>query len=161
MSANEEWKTIVATSLGWEEAHASLETAIAGLPADLRAKKPAALPHSVWDIVEHIRIAQNDLLDFCVNPDYQHNLDWPADYWPKETASVRDADWEKSIAAFQKDRESLKAFTAGDDRDLSSKIPWGTGQTFLRTILVELDHASYHTGEIVTVRRLIGAWPAK
>jgi len=159
MSGNEQWKGIVASSLDWEQAHASLEHAVAGLSAELRSKKPTSLPHSVWDLVEHIRIAQHDLLDFCTNPEYHHDLDWPADYWPKEAKPVSDAEWEKSLADFSNDRQKLKAFTSEEGSDLSAAIPWGTGQTFLRTVLVELDHASYHTGEIVTVRRLLGAWP--
>ena len=156
---SDSWKTILASSLDWEQAHLSLENAIAGLDPSLRHEKPTSLPHSVWDIVEHIRIAQHDLLDFCRNPDYHHDLVWPDDYWPKERAPVSDDTWEKSIAEFKREREELKAFTTEEGRDLTGAIPAGTGQTYLRTVLVELDHASYHTGEIVTVRRLIGAWP--
>ena len=157
--SDEGWKSIVASSLDWEQAHTSLENAVAGLTPELRSRKPASLPHSVWDLVEHIRIAQHDLLEFVSNPNYHHDLDWPDDYWPKETGAVADAEWEKSIGEFKREREALKAFTSEPGRDLTAAIPAGTGQTYLRTILVELDHASYHTGEIVTVRRLLGAWP--
>lgn len=156
---SDSWKTIVASSLGWEQAHMSLENAVAGLDPTLRNEKPTSLPHSVWDILEHIRIAQHDLLDFCRNADYHHDLAWPDDYWPKDASAVSDDVWEKSIAEFKREREELKEFTTEDGRDLTGAIPAGTGQTFLRTVLVELDHASYHTGEIVAVRRLIGAWP--
>lgn len=159
MPETDGWKSIVASSLDWEQAHMSLESAVAGLAPELRSKKPEALPHSVWDILEHIRIAQHDLLDFCTNPDYHHDLAWPDDYWPKESRDVSDAEWEKSVTEFKREREELKKFTTENDRDLTATIPAGTGQTYLRTVIVALDHTSYHTGEIVTVRRLIGAWP--
>ena len=159
MPENADWKSIIASSLDWEQAHRPLESAVAELPPGLRATKPSGLPHSVWDILEHIRIAQNDLLDFVSNPNYHHALSWPADYWPAATDKVSDEQWEKSLASFKHDREKLKAFTTDAGRDLTATIPTGTGQTYLRTILVEVDHAAYHTGEIVAVRRLIGAWP--
>jgi uncharacterized damage-inducible protein DinB len=159
MPENADWKSIVASSLDWEQAHLNLESATRDIPAGLRATKPNGLPHSVWDILEHIRIAQHDLLDFVSNAHYHHDLSWPADYWPAGTDTVSDEQWEKSLAAFESDREKLKAFTTEPDRDLTAAIPSGTGQTYLRTILVEVDHAAYHTGEIVAVRRLIGTWP--
>ncbi|HZK77604.1 MAG TPA: DinB family protein, partial [Gemmatimonadaceae bacterium] len=129
MSEKEGWKPIVASSLDWEQAHMSLENAVAGLAPELRSKKPTSLPHSVWDIVEHIRIAQHDLLDFCTNADYHHDLVWPDDYWPKEEGSVSDADWNRSIAEFKREREELKAFATEKGRDLTAMIPTGTGQT--------------------------------
>jgi uncharacterized damage-inducible protein DinB len=153
------WKTIVASSLDWDQAHMSFADAVAELDPSLRNKKPEGLPHSVWDIVEHIRIAQHDLLDFCRNPDYHHDLTWPDDYWPKGSGPISHDDWGNSLAAIDRETSELKAFTTEHGRDLTEKITAGTGQTYLRTILVALDHTSYHTGEIVTIRRLLGAWP--
>lgn len=153
------WKTIVASSLDWDQAHMNLDDAVAELDPSLRNKKPEGLPHSVWDIVEHIRIAQHDLLDFCRNADYHHDLTWPDDYWPKETGSISHEAWANCLSEIDRETTELKAFTTDDERDLTSRIPAGTGQTYLRTVLVALDHASYHTGEIVTIRRLLGAWP--
>ena len=153
------WKTIVASSLDWDQAHMSLEDTVAALHPALRNQKPDGLPHSIWDIVEHIRIAQHDLLDFCRNPDYHHDLTWPDDYWPKETGPISHDTWGKSLSEIDRETNELKAFATDEKRDLTAKIPAGTGQTYLRTVLVALDHTSYHTGEIVAIRRLLGAWP--
>ncbi len=130
-----------------------------GLPAALRGERPAGYPHSVWELLEHIRITQHDLLDFCQNPDYEEKLAWPRDYWPITPAPLSEDAWDKSIADYQRDREALARFTTDSKIDLTAKILRGTGQTYLRTILVAVDHASYHVGQIISVRRLLGAWP--
>jgi hypothetical protein len=156
--AESTWQEIVASSLDWEQAHANLDSALADLkPAD-RGRRADNHPHSVWDLVEHIRIAQQDLLDFCTNPNYHHALEWPAGYWPTSHAPSSDKAWDDTIAAIKRDRDALAAFTASGKVDLASKIPHGTGQTYLRTVLVAVDHAAYHIGQIIDVRRLIGAW---
>ena len=159
MDSSERWKEIVASSLDWNQAHLSLENAVDGIPAELRGRRPDGLPHSPWELLEHIRIAQHDLLDFCSNPEYEHEMSWPDDYWPVPRPSISDEEWANSLAEIRKDREALKELTTQSGRDLTEKIPKGTGQTYLRTILVALDHASYHTGELLAVRRLLGAWP--
>lgn len=161
MESRDAWKAIVASSLDWEQAHLNLQNAVKDVPAELRGRRPPGLPHSPWELLEHIRIAQHDLLEFCSDPNYHHELSWPDDYWPKPQDTVSDSAWEKSLADIRKDRDTLKAFTAEPGRDLTAKIPSGTGQTYLRTILVAVDHAAYHTGELVAVRRLIGAWAEK
>lgn len=153
------WKEIVARSLDWEEAHLGLDSAVKDLPRELRVRRPAGLPHSPWELIEHIRIAQHDLLDFCRNSNYKHALNWPDDYWPKAGAEPSDTEWEKSISALRSDRDALKQFLLEPGRDLAARIPHGTGQTYLRTFLVAADHAAYHLGELVAVRRLLGAWP--
>ena len=159
MTKKEAWRAIVASSLDWEQAHSSLENALRGLPSELRAKKPAGFPHSVWDLLEHIRITQRDLLDFVQDPDYEEKLQWPKDYWPSNPAPASDKEWNTSIAVWKKDRQALERFTTDSDLDLTTRIPRGTGQTYLRTILVAVDHASYHLAQIITVRLLLGAWP--
>jgi DinB family. len=156
---SDSWKSIVASSLDWEQAHMSLESTVAELDPSLRNRKPEGLPHSIWDILEHIRIAQRDLLDFCRNPDYHHDMKWPDDYWPKETGPISHDAWAQSLSEIDRDTNELKSFTTGEGRDLTAAIPAGTGQTYLRTVLVALDHTAYHTGEIVVTRRLLGAWP--
>ena len=160
MPPDEEWKAIVASSLDWEQAHLSLDNALKDLPANLRGRRPEGLPHSPWELLEHIRIAQHDLLEFCRNPNYSHDLKWPDDYWPRAEDTISDESWEKSLSEIRRDRNDLKALTTEAGRDLAAKIPHGTGQTYLRTILVAVDHTAYHTGELVAVRRLLGAWPA-
>ncbi len=152
-------RTIVASSLDWEQAHLKLENSVKDLPVNLRAQRPPGLPHSPWDLLEHIRIAQHDLLEFCRNPDYEHAMKWPDNYWPAAAGEISDSSWEKTLDEIRRDRDAFKQFTTDPSRDLTAKIPKGTGQTYLRTVLVAIDHAAYHTGELVAVRRLLGAWP--
>ena len=159
MSNKEDWRAIVASSLDWEQAHSSLENVLKGLPSELRGKRPNGFAHSAWELLEHIRITQHDLLDFVQNPDYEEKLVWPKDYWPSASAPSGDKAWNESIAAWRKDRMALERFTTDTKQDLTAKIPRGTGQTYLRTVLVVVDHASYHLAQIVTVRQLLGAWP--
>ncbi|HEX2693059.1 MAG TPA: DinB family protein [Gemmatimonadaceae bacterium] len=161
MGKGQDWREIVASSLGWEQAHTNLEHAVEDFPRELRGQRPEGYPHSAWELLEHIRITQRDLLDFCQNPDYKEELAWPQDYWPSSPAPGSAAAWTRSVNACKKDRETLAKFATDSDVDLTSRIPRGTGQTYLRTLLVALDHASYHVGQIVAVRRLLGAWPAK
>jgi uncharacterized damage-inducible protein DinB len=158
---DEGWRAIVASSLDWEQGHLNLDNAVKALPANVRGRRPEGLPHSPWELVEHIRIAQHDLLDFCRNANYQHDLKWPDDYWPPAQDTISDESWERSLAETRRDRDALKALTTDPELDLSAKIPHGTGQTYLRTVLVAVDHAAYHTGELLAVRRLLGTWPAE
>lgn len=154
-----DWRRIVASALDWEQSHARLESTLKDLPETLRGERPAGYPHSAWELLEHIRITQRDLLDFCQNPNYEEKLSWPQDYWPPTPAPPTADAWDKTIEDYRRDRDALARFTTRSDVDLTKKIPRGTGQTYLRTILVAVDHASYHTGQIVSVRRLLGAWP--
>lgn len=157
MASPNEWRSIVASALEWEQAHASLASAVDGLPAELRGTRPDGLAHSIWELVEHIRIAQWDLLDFCIDPNYKE-LEWPAEYWPSTPAPPSEQAWLDSLAAIRRDAEAFAEFTRNDPRDLTLPIPHGTGQTYLRTVLVAVDHTSYHVGQILDVRRLLGAW---
>lgn len=152
------WARIVASSLNWEQAHASLDSAVKGLPADLRARRPDGLPYSVWELVEHIRITQRDLLEFCANPNY-HEPKWPDDYWRRSPAPPSDAEWNESLETCRRDAQAFAAFTTENASELTERIPHGTGQTYLRTVLVAVDHTSHHVGQIIAVRRLLGAWP--
>jgi len=151
-------REIVARSLSWEEAHATFDKAVANLAVDLRGKRPADFPHSCWELLEHIRIAQEDLADFMERADY-HQYKWPDEYWPSNPAPPSEKAWDDSIAAVLRDREHLKEITMRESIDLTAKIPWGNGQTYLRTILVAVDHTAYHVGQILAVRKLLGAWP--
>ena len=157
---SDSWQQIVASSLHWEQAHANLDTALKDLAPGDRGRRADAHQHTVWDLVEHIRIAQEDLLDFCTDAAYEHKLEWPAGYWPTAHAPTNDAEWDESIARIKRDRAALADFTTSGSVDLTAKIPHGTGQTYLRTVLVAADHAAYHIGQIVDVRRLLGAWPS-
>jgi hypothetical protein len=158
MSETSNWREIVASSLDWEQAHVSLDRAVDGLPADLRGRRPEGAPHSIWEELEHIRIAQRDLLDFCTDPSYAHAMAWPDDYWPSRPEPAGEAEWEACLAAIRADREALKRWTVEAQVDLTQPIPWGSGQTYLRTVIVATDHAAYHVGQIVLIRKLLGAW---
>jgi uncharacterized damage-inducible protein DinB len=143
--------------LNWEDAHAGFEQAVADLPPELRGRTPDGLPYSAWQLVEHLRIAQADILDFCRNAHY-HEMKWPDDYWPKSPAPPSAAAWDESIRCFRDDREALQALAADPAIDLTATIPHGQGQTYLREILLVADHNAYHVGQLVLVRRLLGDW---
>ena len=145
--------------LDWREAHADFDAALADVPAGKRGIAPAGLPYSLWQIVEHLRITQRDILDFCINPKYQE-MAWPDDYWPATVSPPSDDAWEASLAAYRRDREAMQALARDPHIDLLAQIPHGSGQTYLREILLVVDHAAYHIGQLVLVRRLLGIWPA-
>jgi uncharacterized damage-inducible protein DinB len=152
-----DWRAIVASALDWEQAHVSLDDAIADLPPNRRGERANGFPHSVWELLDHIRRTQADLLEFCRNPRY-HEPTWPDDYWPSTPAPPDESTWERCLAEIRRDRDALARFARESDVDLTTRIPHGTGQTYLRTIIVAVDHTSYHVGQIVAVRRLLGAW---
>ena len=146
--------------LDWEEAHVAFDKAVGGIPVDQRGARPAGFEHSVWQLLEHMRLAQHDLLDFCVNPQYEHTLTWPDDYWPRKPAPPSAGAWEESLATFKADRERLKSLVQDSSIDLFALVPTGKGhQTYLRAILLVVDHNAYHLGQLVAVRRAIGLWP--
>jgi len=151
-------RAIIASALDWQEAHATFDAAVADCPAALRGVRPKDFPHSAWELVEHIRIAQEDLADFMESADYPV-IKWPDDYWPKAPEPPSDEAWENSIKAVRHDRDRLKEIALRPSIDVTAKIPWGTGQTYLRTILVAIDHTAYHVGQIIAVRKLLNAWP--
>jgi uncharacterized damage-inducible protein DinB len=140
-------------------AHAKFEDAIADWPEDLRGKRAAHFPHTAWQLLEHMRIAQHDILDFSRNPQYQE-LKFPDDYWPQQDAPPNSAAWQESVKHFERDRKALEELVARADSDLYAKIAWGSGQTLLREALLIADHNAYHLGQLVALRRALGAWSA-
>jgi len=139
-------------------AHLDFEAAIADLPVELRGVKPPGIPHTAWRLLEHMRLAQWDILDFCRNPNYVEP-EFSA-YWPQDDAPPDAAAWEKSVEAFRADRKAMEELVADPSTHLFAPIPLGTGQTILREALLVADHNAYHLGQVVMVRRLLGAWPA-
>jgi uncharacterized damage-inducible protein DinB len=148
----------LARALGWGEAHMTFEESVAGLPPGLRGRTPKGLPYSPWQLLEHIRITQHDILDFCRNPKYEE-ISWPDDYWPKSAAPPSDGAWDASVRKVAEDRAALQALARDTSIDPAARIPHGTGQTYLREILLVIDHTAYHMGELIVARRLLGAWP--
>jgi hypothetical protein len=147
----------LARVLDWEDAHAGFDKAVEGIPVDKRGARASGFEHSPWQLVEHMRLAQDDILDFCVNPQYQHTLKWPDDYWPDPVPS-NDAAWNNSIAAFRQSRDKMKRIARTVD-DLTARVPTGkNGQTYVRAILLVADHTAYHVGQLVAVRRALGIW---
>ena len=145
--------------LDWEDAHVTLDRAVEGIPADRRGARASGFEHSPWQLLEHIRIAQEDILDFCVNPSYTHARRFPDDYWPRDPGPRSPQAWTDSLSSYARGREAMKRL-AHDVEDLTAPVPSGTGtQTYLRAILLTADHAAYHVGQIVAVRRALGIWP--
>jgi hypothetical protein len=147
----------LARLLGWEDAHVGFDKVAHGIPPALRGKRPARMPYSAWQLVEHLRITQQDILDFCRNPQYQE-LHWPRDYWPASASPPSTRAWAASIKAFKADRDALRQLAADRQIDLTARIPHGSGQTFLREIVLAADHTAYHVGQLVLLRRLLGIW---
>jgi len=138
-------------------AHVNFDAAVKDLPSELRGKRPRGAEHSPWQLLEHLRIAQWDILEFSRNPGHQ-SPDWPSGYWPVNPAPPDDRAWEKSVRAFRRDLKALCDMVADDSTDLFARIPHGEGQTVLREALLAADHNAYHIGQLVLVRRLLGAW---
>ncbi len=137
-------------------AHVTFSDSIKKLPADLRGVVPEGMPYSIWQLVEHIRITQYDILDFSRNPDYKE-IEWPKAYWPEETAPANDAAWKHSVEQVDKDLHTFIELLEQSD-DLFAPFPYGSGQHLFREAVLLLDHTSYHTGEIVALRRMLNAW---
>jgi hypothetical protein len=141
-------------------AHASFDAAVDGLTAAMRGIRPEGAEHSSWEIVEHMRIAQWDILEFSRNPKHV-SPEWPAGYWPKTQAPPNSAAWNKTVKAFRSDLETMCQLVGRRSTGLYAPIPHGDGQTILREALLIADHNAYHLGELVLVRRLLGAWKPK
>jgi hypothetical protein len=137
-------------------AHARFDDAVKDVPEKLRGVKPEGL-HSAWMLLEHLRMAQWDILEFSRNSKYAAPK-WPDDYWPKTAAPASTAAWNKSVQQFRKDLKAMQDLVANPKTDLYARIPWGDGQTILREALLVADHNAYHIGQLVDVRRALGDW---
>jgi hypothetical protein len=139
------------------DAHANFDTAIGNFPVGLRSKRPEDVEHSPWEVLEHLRIAQWDILEFSRNPQHK-SPEFPVGYWPSTQAPPDGDAWDKSAEAFRKDLQAFCDFVSDESTDLFARIPHGDKQTILREVLVAADHTSYHLGELILLRRILGAW---
>jgi len=139
-------------------AHVKFEAVIEDFPQAGRGQKVANLPHSAWMLVEHMRIAQWDILEFSRTPKHQ-SPPWPEGYWPPTADPPSPAQWSRAVRQFRADRKAMEDLVKHPKTDLFAKIPWGDGQTILREALLVADHNAYHLAQIVDLARLLGAWP--
>jgi len=160
MNSNAPFRDELSRLLAWEDAHVGFDRAIADMPEDLRGKQPAGLPYSAWQILEHLRRAQRDILEFCRNANYQE-LTWPDDYWPPSPEPPSPTAWDESVRQFRENRKTLQQLAADPKIDLTAKILHGNGQTYLRELVLAADHAAYHIGQLVVVRRILGSWKSE
>jgi len=138
-------------------AHLTFDDAVADLPKNLRGAKPPGQPHTPWRLVEHMRITQWDILQFSTNAKHV-SPKWPEEYWPPDDAPPRATDWDKTIKQFRADNKAMRKLVADPKRDLLAPIPHGTGQTLFREAMLVADHTAYHLGQLVILRRILGAW---
>src|SRR6516162_1357417 len=141
-----------------ENAHATFDATVKDLPADLRGKRPKDAPHSPWELLEHLRIAQWDIIEYALNPKHA-SPDFPSGYWPKSSEPPAEKAWEKSVAAFRADLTKLAARIEDSNTDLLAPIPHANNQSLLNKTPPLADHNAYHAGQLVLVRRLLSSWP--
>ncbi len=140
-------------------AHATFDAAVDSFPVELAGIRPVGLPHSAWELLEHLRISQNDILEFSRSPEHVSPA-WPEGYWPKDSAPPSPKAWAKSVQRFRDDLAAFEKLLVDPKTDLTRPLPSGEGQTLLREALLIADHNSYHLGQLVLVRRALNAWPA-
>jgi hypothetical protein len=146
----------LAELLQMKGAHVNFDAALSGFPAAQRGSKPAGAPHSAWQLLEHMRLAQEDILDFSRNPKYRERI-FPDDYWPATEAPPSEEAWEQSVAQFRKNLEEIQKLVADTTHDLLAKLPHGTGQTLLREAMLVADHNAYHLGQLMFLRKMLEA----
>lgn len=153
-------RSLLARVLDWEDAHVSFDSAVESVPASARGTVAPGFAWSLWQLVEHIRLTQYDILDFCRNPKYVDPRSMEA-YWPSSPEPSSEKAWEESIEAVRRDRVELKRLAQDGSVDLFARIPHGSGQTYLRELVLVADHTAYHVGQIVAIRRALGIWQTR
>ena len=157
MDQNQTLRAELDRLLSGKGAHVDFDQAIADLPANLRGTKPHGSPHSAWELLEHLRIAQRDMLEFSRNAKHV-SPKWPAGYWPASVAPPDEAAWNRSVEGFNDDLAAMRKLVADPASDLYTPFAHGEGQTLIREALQLADHNAYHIGELVSLRRVLGAW---
>lgn len=157
MSDEKTFRKLLLNQLDGGQAHVDFYQATQGLTYKQAGIKVEGVPHTIWELIEHIRIAQKDIVVFCKNPDYEA-LDWPDDYWPKSNAPNSSDDFNKSVRKVLDDLQEMKDLITDPENNLTTSFAHGDGQTLFREALLILEHNSYHIGQIVLIRRLMGSW---
>jgi hypothetical protein len=150
-------RNLLLEQLEGKNAHVDFNQAVQGLTYKQTGIKVEGLPHTIWELIEHIRIGQDDILEFCKNPDYEA-IDWPDDYCPESPQPVNKEELEKSIQAVRDGLEEMRDMIRDPENDLQAPFPYGDGQTLFREAMLIVDHNAYHIGQIVQIRRLLGSW---
>lgn len=158
MAADSDLRKQLSELLRGRHAHATFDETVNGFPLDLISTRPLGLPHSAWELLEHLRIAQNDILLFSTRAAYV-SPQWPEGYWPAAAGPERVTQWDESVRLFRADLAAMEKLVLDKGRDLHAQFPWGDGQTLLREALLVAGHTSYHLGQLLLVRRALGAWP--
>ena len=158
MPASSPLREHVLNLLTVRQAHCTFEDAVAQMPSARRGDRPDDLPYSVWELVEHLRRAQRDILVYCRDPDYAPH-EWPDDYWPDTAAPPNEEAWDQAVAGVVEDRDALCDLVRDETLDLYDTVPSSDEHTYLREMLLVADHNAYHIGQIVSVRRQLGLWP--
>ncbi len=158
MSHDEALRQQLAKVVDWGEAHADFHAAVDNFPAKLRGRVPDGFPYSAWQLLEHIRLALWDILEFSRNARHK-SPKWPEGYWPKTKAPPSDDAWDQSVEAVADHLEAMRKLVIDPSRDLFAPLPHGTGQTLLREALLVGDHNAYHLGQLVLLRKALDAWP--
>ena len=146
--------------LDWEDAHVNFNTVLSGWPKELRGTKLSGCPHTAWQLLEHLRICQWDILEFSRNPNHVPPS-FPSGYWPVDEGPPNDAAWDGSVLRFQSDLNEMKGLLGDPAVNLLAPIAHGKGQTILREALLVADHNSHHLGQLIMLRRLSGTWPQR
>jgi uncharacterized damage-inducible protein DinB len=160
MDMNQKLRKELTEYLENERTHIGLAKAMRNLPEKLINKKSKGMPYTFWGLLEHVRIAQHDMVEFIQTAEYE-KLDWPEGYWPSPKTKATKAMWKKSLTAIEKDLDTLKGVIQDPAVDLFAPIPWGHGQTAFREVIQIIDHASHHLGQLILMRRLAGDWKKK
>ena len=151
------FRQALVTLLSEGHAHATLTQALEGLAPESRGTRPSPQLHSVYEELEHLRLAQEDIFRYSLDASWK-SPKWPEGYWPRAGVKVTDADWKRTLKGFQRDLEEVCELAGDTGRDLTAEIPHGEGRTYLRQVLLIADHNAYHTAQIVAVRKLLGDW---
>jgi hypothetical protein len=154
MTAERSLRDLLAKVLDWESAHLRFDEAVKDFPPELRGVRPPGAPHSAWELLEHLRIALWDIVEFSRDGNHV-SPEWPSGYWPPWPAPPSEAAWDQSVAAYRSSLRTLQAMAGDETNDLHARIPHGEGQTLLREVLLAADHNAYHLGQLVFVRKMV------